>query len=481
MQKAFPMSLTAAEQYLLELTNRARLDPVAEAARYGISLNAGLQAGTIKATPKQALAGDQDLHEAADAHSAWMIRADVFSHTGSGGSDAGERMGQAGYTFSGSWSWGENLSWVGSSQAVNLNTAVAQHHKNLFLSAGHRVNTLDDGFREVGIGQVSGLFNHQGSQLQSSMTTLNFASTGSAMLVTGVAYVDRDANGFYSIGEGRSGVSFQVSGIGVATERTTTAAAGGYDVAVAKGSGMATVQITHGAHTTVVEVSRAGENVKLDLVGDTTLLVSGDTRLVSGPITDLRVLGAVEADLTGSSSSNKLWGNKANNILDGMGGNDTLSGAAGNDRLLGGDGNDSLTAGEGNDLLWGGSGADRLQGDVGHDKLYGGTGNDSLFGGEGNDRLDGSGNNDALVGNGGADVFVFTVGGGNDRVADFVRSQGDKVALDANLFDPGTTLAQIASQHTERTAQGLLLTTDDGDTLLFTGLTSLAASDLAWL
>ena len=39
------MSLTAAEQYLLELINRARLDPVAESQRYGLTLNAGLPAG----------------------------------------------------------------------------------------------------------------------------------------------------------------------------------------------------------------------------------------------------------------------------------------------------------------------------------------------------------------------------------------------------------------------------------------------------
>ena len=37
------MTLSAAEQYLLELINRARLNPAAEAARYGIDLNAGLR------------------------------------------------------------------------------------------------------------------------------------------------------------------------------------------------------------------------------------------------------------------------------------------------------------------------------------------------------------------------------------------------------------------------------------------------------
>ena len=40
------------EQYMLELMNRARANPSAEAARYGIDLNEGLPAGTISAAPK---------------------------------------------------------------------------------------------------------------------------------------------------------------------------------------------------------------------------------------------------------------------------------------------------------------------------------------------------------------------------------------------------------------------------------------------
>ena len=36
---------TAREQYMLELINRARLDPKGEASRYGISLNEGVSSG----------------------------------------------------------------------------------------------------------------------------------------------------------------------------------------------------------------------------------------------------------------------------------------------------------------------------------------------------------------------------------------------------------------------------------------------------
>jgi hypothetical protein len=65
--------LTASEQFMLELINRARLDPVGEAARYGIDLNQGLTTGTISTTPKQVLAPNQYLADSADSHSTWML------------------------------------------------------------------------------------------------------------------------------------------------------------------------------------------------------------------------------------------------------------------------------------------------------------------------------------------------------------------------------------------------------------------------
>ena len=70
---------TALEQYLLELIN-------AERAKVGA----------------QPLAFDGDLNESADGHSAWMIGTDVFSHTGSGGSTATQRITAAGYALTGS-------------------------------------------------------------------------------------------------------------------------------------------------------------------------------------------------------------------------------------------------------------------------------------------------------------------------------------------------------------------------------------------
>ena len=56
---------SAEEQYLLELINAER-----------------------KKVGAQPLAFDSDLNEAAELHSEWMLAADTFSHTGSGGSSA---------------------------------------------------------------------------------------------------------------------------------------------------------------------------------------------------------------------------------------------------------------------------------------------------------------------------------------------------------------------------------------------------------
>src|SRR3954468_21380533 len=47
---------TTYEQYMLELINRARANPAAEAARLGIDLNEGLAASSISTAAKQPLA-----------------------------------------------------------------------------------------------------------------------------------------------------------------------------------------------------------------------------------------------------------------------------------------------------------------------------------------------------------------------------------------------------------------------------------------
>lgn len=134
---------TALDQYLIELINRARLDPTAEAARLGIDINQGLSDGQISTAPKQPLAFDPDLTEAARGHAGWMLDSDVFSHTGAEGSNPGTRMADAGYEFTGNWRWGENISWRGTiGPAEDAAASVGRQHDALFLSPGHRENIL---------------------------------------------------------------------------------------------------------------------------------------------------------------------------------------------------------------------------------------------------------------------------------------------------------------------------------------------------
>src|SRR3569832_2389389 len=102
---------TALDQFLIELINRARLNPAKEAARLGIDVNQGLSQGQITATPKQPLAFDPALTDSARGHAQWMLEEKNYNKTGAGGSSPGDRMADAGYEFTGNWRWGENISW----------------------------------------------------------------------------------------------------------------------------------------------------------------------------------------------------------------------------------------------------------------------------------------------------------------------------------------------------------------------------------
>jgi Ca2+-binding RTX toxin-like protein len=385
------MALTGAEQYLLELINRARLDPQAEANRLGISLNDGLAPGQIGTRAQQVLAPDAALEAAAVKHTLWMLGVDMFSHTGAGGSTAGDRMRDAGYAFEGSWSWGENLAWSGTTGRINLEATIVQHYDGLFRSAGHRANTLDADFSEIGIGQEEGQFSVGGRGYSASMLTETFAASGTAHFVTGVAYRDTNGNGFYGIGEGRAGVW-----IASDDDRATTATAGGYSLEVDQ-AGMTALTVGQGSAVLArLSVDLSDGNAKLDVVtgadGKATLALSVSAELSAG-VAQARLLGSADLSLAGHAGGNLLVGNTGANLLSGLAGND------------------------------------RLRGDEGADRLFGGDGNDQLRGDGGNDRLTGGKGNDVMTGGAGADVFVFAEG--RDRITDFTNNV-DTITIDAD-------------------------------------------------
>lgn len=257
---------TAQEQYMLELVNQARRDPGAEANRFGIGLNQGLASGTISNTEKQPLAFNFDLMDSSRAHSQWMLDTNRFSHTGVGGSSAGDRMRDAGYSFTGSWTWGENLAWRGTTGTPNVTGFITTQHEGLFRSAGHRTNLLNGSFKEIGIGALTGEFNGYNTV----MTTQNFAKSGPATFLTGVAYDDAITDDdFYTVGEGLGGIRIE------ATRQsddqvfsTQTFNSGGYQLALTPGIYDVTFSGNELSQNIQKTFTIGNQNIKFDLATD---------------------------------------------------------------------------------------------------------------------------------------------------------------------------------------------------------------------
>ncbi len=264
MNNNLSLQPSAYEQYMLELINRARSNPNAEAALYSLTdLNQGLSPGTITSDPKQPLAFNLFLIDSAREHSQWMGDTNTFSHTGEGGSNASQRMSAAGYNFTGSWGWGENIALQSTKGTPNVSQFIAEEHEDLFQSDGHRKNILKDSFREIGIGVIEDTFNNDNAVI----TTQNFAYSGSSVFLTGVAFddlvIDDD---FYTIGEGIGGIELKATRQSDNQIFTTnTMDAGGYQIALTTGN----YDIEFFQNGTKIgnthSVTINSQNVKLDL------------------------------------------------------------------------------------------------------------------------------------------------------------------------------------------------------------------------
>lgn len=262
---------TAQEVLVMELVNRARTNPEAEAVRYGIGLNDGITGTAITATPKQPLAHNLLLIDSARTHSQWMLDVDIFSHTGINDSTPTARMSAAGYVFTGSWMSGENIAWGGTTgSSINLTNYALQHHEGLFKSPGHRLNILEGNFRELGLGQKQGYFISNGNNYLSSMLTQNFARSGSSYYLTGVVYKDLNNNEFYDVGEGLSGINISFNGATYPVHAT-----GAYSIPVSNGSYNLTITGDALGVATYRTVQINNANVKMDV-----LLTGGNIKVV---------------------------------------------------------------------------------------------------------------------------------------------------------------------------------------------------------
>ncbi|QIR40666.1 S8 family serine peptidase [Tolypothrix sp. PCC 7910] len=277
--------------------------------------------------------------------------------------------------------------------------------------------------------------------------------------------------GFYNVvfrvaGEGNAQKQLQAL-IDNQLERSVSFAATGanqvWTDAIAQG-----VSLSAGSHELRLNVLSDDFNLNyIDLVPTTTAYGGSGNDTISGNADNNTIYGGAGDDsLSGASGNDTIYGNDGNDSIDGGNGddvlngengndiitsgagNDTANGGAGNDRINGGPGNDNLNGEGGNDNLIGEAGNDNLNGGSSNDTLTGGAGNDTLIGGNGrdvltggddNDILIGGLNNDTLTGGSGADTFVFnSLSEGTDAIADFSRSEGDKIKIGSSF---GTNLS----------------------------------------
>ena len=248
--------LTAEEQLIVELVNRARLDPLGELGRQDEGFAAG-----VTTAPKEALAVVQSLSDASDAHSQDMDNRDFFSHTNPDGDSPSDRAIEAGH---GSRYVGENIGWVGSTRTSFDEQARAEgHHDNLWDSDGHQQNFMSERWSEIGVGYDYGDYlGYAGSTFVTEM----FSDRGETYL-TGVVIEDEDGDEFYDIGEGQGGVQITAYD-GDDAYATATWDSGGYTLALPPGTYRV---VFEGGDLDVpyeTDVTIGTENVKLDVIDE---------------------------------------------------------------------------------------------------------------------------------------------------------------------------------------------------------------------
>ncbi|WP_170762125.1 CAP domain-containing protein [Ruegeria lacuscaerulensis] len=346
---------------------------------------------------------EKRLNDSAEDHSDWMLQSNNFSHTGSGGSSATQRMKAAGFDFSGNWRSGENIAWQSERGAAGASDDVAQLHQSLMNSPGHRANILNPDFEYIGIGIETGNFNGWNAV----MVTQNFAKTS--------APVQLDTGG-----TGNPGPS-----------PTPPTPSTPVEVIVAAGT--------------------TGDN------GDNWFTLRSDQAgVLDGRGGDDRLVGQSGNDtLFGRADDDELYGKNGHDVLKGGYGNDALYAGYGNDILKGGRDKDTMFGGEGQDILKGGDHADSLFGGAGGDKLAGGTGNDNLTGGSGADSFVFTSGTDRVKDFEDIDQIVLrnvsTINDFNDLANNHMTQSGSNVVINDGLGNSlileNTLLADLDSGH----------------------------------
>lgn len=327
---------SADEQFMLELINRFRANPSGEAALltganaqanvqsainyFGVSVSAFQQqlAGLAAVAP---VAWNDSLAAAAAGHNQAMIAVDQQTHQAPGEPELSQRAVNAGYSYR---SLGENI-FAFASDVVNAHAGFVidwgydaeDYSGNTLLPnfatlgdgiqdpAGHRLNLLNAAYTEVGLAVTAE--NNSATQVGPLVVTQDFGTRFNYQpQFLGVVFNDTDRNNFYGVGEGLGGVTVTLQSA-AGTYTTTTAAAGGWQVAVPGG----TYQITFsggGLSAPVVKSATIGSvNVKVDAIagGAGTVIPPGSRKVFN--------------DFNGDGRSDILWRNDDGSLSDWLG------------------------------------------------------------------------------------------------------------------------------------------------------------------
>ncbi len=457
------------EQLMLQLINRARLDPLAEMqamfATGQSNINGAISAfGVSEALalsqvqglePLAPMAWNVSLGNSAKAYSNLMISEDQQSHF-LDGLGLIQRLGAGGYNFE-----------LGGGAAENLyafTQDVLHGHAGFYIDwgigpggiqspPGHRNTILSPFYTSVGIGYVPV---PPGQNIGPNAVTQHFGISGAnpAPFLTGVAIDDLDNDDFYDIGEGLGGVTVTATGSN-GTFSTTTWSSGGYTLDVEPGnytvtfSGggigadkVFTVQV--GNENVAVDAEKGGSdpvdpagasNGNDDLKGtsgdDNIDLQAGNDKYVGLDGNDTVEGGPGLDTITGSAGNDTLRGGSESDVVNGNSGNDSILGGPDNDVLFGNPGLDTVSGGDGNDQISGNEDNDVLNGDAGNDSIFGGSGNDAATGGTGVDLIQGDDGSDTISGGadsdrifGGKDADVLNGDGGADLI---IGNQGSDI------------------------------------------------------
>lgn len=267
---------TDEEQLHLELINRARKDPNAEALRI-IALNdPGVQQALqlvdlnllktqLAAYPATApLSFNTKLINAARGHSQYQFDNAVQTHF-EGTVDLAQRFTAAGYSYR---SGGENVFAFASNveyghAGFEVDWSGDTSNGGMQTPPGHRNSIHTNIFTEIGIGVVLGTNTLNGTTVGPQVVTEDFGLPATAATyITGVAYYDLNGNNFYDLGEGLSGVTVTVDG---QNNYAVTASSGGYSIPVPAGGSYTLHFQASGLSATTNQVTLNGtNNFKLD-------------------------------------------------------------------------------------------------------------------------------------------------------------------------------------------------------------------------